>query len=192
MKRKSSSQVASLRTRILIVPILFVAGIVLALPRHGIFHSAEARLPNQIERLKNLVNGVASTPTPCSIFAYVPNSGSNNISVIDTSTNTVVATMPALETAPNGVAVNPAGTRAYVANSLHPSASVVDTFHNWIFYVIVNGMGSDPWAWRSLRMAHASMWRIRAAELALSQSSIPQIIQSSELLADWFIPTVWR
>jgi YVTN family beta-propeller protein len=42
-------------------------------------------------------------------FAYVANYGSNSVSVIDTASNTVTATVP-LESNPNGVAVNPAGT----------------------------------------------------------------------------------
>ena len=41
--------------------------------------------------------------------------GLDNVSVIDTATNTVVATVP-VGSAPFGVAVNPAGTFAYVTN----------------------------------------------------------------------------
>ena len=45
----------------------------------------------------------------------MPNLFSNNVSVIDTATNTVVATV-AVGSSPFGVAVNPAGTRAYVTD----------------------------------------------------------------------------
>ncbi|HEX8962862.1 MAG TPA: autotransporter-associated beta strand repeat-containing protein, partial [Rhodocyclaceae bacterium] len=48
-------------------------------------------------------------------FAYVSASGSNQVKVIDTGTNTVVQTM-ATGTKPFGVAVSPDGTRVYVAN----------------------------------------------------------------------------
>ena len=48
-------------------------------------------------------------------FAYITNGGGNTVSVIDTATNTVVSTIP-VGTCPQGVAVNPAGTRVYVTN----------------------------------------------------------------------------
>ena len=44
-------------------------------------------------------------------FAYIANQNSNNVSVIDTATDTVVATVAGFSS-PNGVAINPAGTRA--------------------------------------------------------------------------------
>ena len=47
--------------------------------------------------------------------AYVANFGSNSVSVIDTSSNTVIYTI-AVGTQPNGIAITPDGTRAYVAN----------------------------------------------------------------------------
>ncbi len=46
-------------------------------------------------------------------YAYITNSQSSTVSVIDTATNTVTATVP-VGTYPSGVAVNPAGTRVYV------------------------------------------------------------------------------
>lgn len=48
--------------------------------------------------------------------AYVANARSNNVSVIDTSTNTVVATVTLFE--PVAVAITPDGTRAWSPNSL--------------------------------------------------------------------------
>ncbi|NJN66557.1 MAG: hypothetical protein HC884_07500, partial [Chloroflexaceae bacterium] len=56
-------------------------------------------------------------------FAYVANFADDTVSVIDTSTNTVVATV-AVGNTPVGVAVNPAGTRVYVTN--HMSHGVGD------------------------------------------------------------------
>ena len=48
-------------------------------------------------------------------YAYITNEFSSTVSVIDTATNTVTATAPA-GSQPAGVAVNPAGTKVYVAN----------------------------------------------------------------------------
>ena len=47
-------------------------------------------------------------PAEAAPFAYVPNFDSNNVSVIDTATNAVVATVP-VEGSPNGIAVTPDG-----------------------------------------------------------------------------------
>ena len=48
-------------------------------------------------------------------FAYVANTNSGDVSVIDTATNIVVATF-AVGDSPSDVAITPDGTRAYVAN----------------------------------------------------------------------------
>jgi len=49
-------------------------------------------------------------------FAYIANQGSNNVSVIDIATNTVVGSPIAVGAGPVGIAVHPAGTRVYTAN----------------------------------------------------------------------------
>ncbi len=59
-------------------------------------------------------------------FAYVTNADSNNLSVLDISTNTVVTTIP-VGSGPSGVAVSPAGTRVYVTNVISNDLSVIDT-----------------------------------------------------------------
>ncbi len=74
-------------------------------------------------------------------FAYVTNSSSNSVSVIDTSTNTVVATV-AVGSNPVGVAITPDGTRAYVANQLSNSVSVIDTSSNTVVATVA--VGSNP------------------------------------------------
>jgi len=56
----------------------------------------------------------------------VANYGSNTVSVINTSTNQVTSTIN-VGTAPDAVAVNPAGTIAYVANISSNTVSVIDT-----------------------------------------------------------------
>ena len=53
---------------------------------------------------------------PAGTRVYVPNSNNANASVIDTSTNTVVATISGLS-APESSEVNPAGTFLYIANT---------------------------------------------------------------------------
>lgn len=60
---------------------------------------------------------LASAPAVAQ-FAYVPNGVDRTVSVINTATNTVTATIPLNETLfPVGVAVNPSGTRVYVTNT---------------------------------------------------------------------------
>jgi YVTN family beta-propeller protein len=58
-------------------------------------------------------------------FAYVANSGSNTVSVIDTATNMIVATIPVGGT-PRYVAITPDGAFAYVT-SLSSTVSVIAT-----------------------------------------------------------------
>ena len=73
--------------------------------------------------------------TPCAVLAYISNADSNSVSVIDTSTDTVVATV-AVGNSPFGVAVKPDGTRAYVANAFSSDISVIDTLSNTVIATI--------------------------------------------------------
>jgi YVTN family beta-propeller protein len=63
--------------------------------------------------------------TPDGKHAYVANQNSNDVSVIDTATNSVVATVP-VGIQPLGVAVTPDGKHVYVAifavGTAHPPA----------------------------------------------------------------------
>ncbi len=64
-------------------------------------------------------------------YAYISNQGQfdevlDDLSIIDLSTNTVVATVP-VGHLPQGVAINPAGTAVYVANTLGDDFTVIDT-----------------------------------------------------------------
>jgi YVTN family beta-propeller protein len=65
-------------------------------------------------------------------FAYITNAGSNSVSVIDTSTNSVVATI-AVGNYPVGLAVDPMGTLVYVANVDGRSLSFIDARARWNF-----------------------------------------------------------
>jgi YVTN family beta-propeller protein/cysteine-rich repeat protein len=58
-----------------------------------------------------LVASAAAAP-----FAYVPNSGDNTVSVIDTATDTVTATIPIAGAQPQTAAVSANGSRVYVGD----------------------------------------------------------------------------
>src|SRR5690606_10111281 len=72
-------------------------------------------------------------------YAYITNANSNSVSVIDTSTNTVIATIP-VGTFPYGVAVSPNGTRVYIINELGNNVSVIDTTTNAVIATIPVGL----------------------------------------------------
>jgi YVTN family beta-propeller protein len=64
----------------------------------------------------------------------------NFVSVIDTATNTVVATIP-VGVGPDGAAITPDGTRAYVTNDDSDTVSVIDTTTNTVVATIPVGVG---------------------------------------------------
>ena len=83
-------------------------------------------------------DGLQSTLSALAQNAYITNQDSDNISVIDTATNTVIATIPAGEY-PEGVAVSQDGRRAYITNrnrlgSGHTTGTVmvIDTATNTV------------------------------------------------------------
>jgi YVTN family beta-propeller protein len=67
----------------------------------------------------------------------------NSVSVINTATNTVTATV-AVGNNPGGIAVNPAGTFAYVANEFSNNVSVINTATNTVTATV--NVGSVPFA----------------------------------------------
>ena len=79
-----------------------------------------------------LVVVLFSSPILGQHYAYIPNMGVNgdpnndDLSIVDLSTNTVIATVPVGDN-PQGVAVNPAGTAVYTANTNDNSFTVIDT-----------------------------------------------------------------
>jgi YVTN family beta-propeller protein len=76
-------------------------------------------------------------------FAYVTNESSNNVSVIDTASNTVVGTVTVGIT-PVGVAVTPDGKQAFVAEEGSKNVSVIATVSNTVVATIQ--MGGIPHA----------------------------------------------
>ncbi|MDC8011030.1 beta-propeller fold lactonase family protein [Tahibacter soli] len=79
--------------------------------------------------------------------AYVANADNNSVSVIDTATNSVVATIP-VGNLPSAVAVRPDGARAYVANFGSDNVSVIDTATNTVTTTIAVGNGPRGVAFR--------------------------------------------
>ena len=91
-----------------------------------------------------MVLGAMTSPAQAAPFAYVANHGSDTVSVIDTATNTVVATV-GVGSSPVWVAVTPDGTHAYVVNQGSKSVSVIDTATNTVEPTVIT-VGLAPGA----------------------------------------------
>ena len=79
--------------------------------------------------LSLLTAAFAFTSLHAQTVAYVTNAFDNTVSVINTSTNTVTATIP-VGFFPLGVVISPDGARAYVTNAGDCDISVIDTASN--------------------------------------------------------------
>ncbi len=87
--------------------------------------------------------GVAITPN--GLFAYVPNLVSSSVSVINTITDLVVATVPLTgQVDPAYVAITPNGLFAYVTNAGSGTVSVINTTDNLVVDTITIGAGLVP------------------------------------------------
>src|SRR5581483_10348509 len=79
---------------------------------------------------------VAMAPAPATT-AYVTNLNSNSVSVIDTASNSVTATITLPVGAfPEGIAVNSAGTRVYVATNGTQTLTAINTANNQVVATI--------------------------------------------------------
>jgi YVTN family beta-propeller protein len=90
-----------------------------------------------------IVSSAASAATEQSAssvvpHAYIANHGDGTVSVIDTATNKVTATVD-VGSGPDGVAVTPDGTKVYVTNSYYDNVSVIDTATNKVTATIPVG-----------------------------------------------------
>ncbi|RYY96597.1 MAG: hypothetical protein EOO11_13085 [Chitinophagaceae bacterium] len=74
----------------------------------------------------------AYAPNP---YAYIPNKGSNNVSVYNTATQAVTGTIP-VGSEPLGVQVAPDGMRVYIANSGSDNVSVISTYSNTVIATV--------------------------------------------------------
>jgi YVTN family beta-propeller protein len=91
------------------------------------------------------VGSVGTSPgrvavSPDGARVYVTNEGNNSVSVIDTSTNNVIATVN-VGINPNGIAVTPDGKKVYVANHYSNNVSVIDTALNEVTATLNVGNG---------------------------------------------------
>jgi YVTN family beta-propeller protein len=75
--------------------------------------------------------------------AYITNQASSTVSVIDTTTDMVIATIPVGLT-PFGVAVSPDGSTVYVTNISSNTVSVIDTATNTVSATIPVGLPPPP------------------------------------------------
>ncbi len=82
-----------------------------------------------------------AVPAAAQPFAYVANAGRGNVSVIDTATNTVVATVLG-GAGSKGVAITADGALAYVTNAGSDNVSVIDTATNTVVAKVL--VGSVP------------------------------------------------
>src|SRR5258708_749409 len=71
--------------------------------------------------------------------AYISSNASNNVSVIDTRTNTVVGSPIPVGAAPFGVAASPDGRFVYVANVVSNTVSVINAVTNQVSSTIQVG-----------------------------------------------------
>jgi len=75
-------------------------------------------------------------------YLYVPNEYDNTVSVIDISTNSVVATIPVAGAYADTAAISPNGALVYVVSE-SGTVSVIDTSSNTVVSTI--GVGAQPY-----------------------------------------------
>src|SRR5690242_7555192 len=73
-----------------------------------------------------VLNSSSAITTQAQARAYVTNSCDNTVAVVDTDTNTIVATVLA-GGRPSGVVITPDGAHIYVTNNASGTVSVIDT-----------------------------------------------------------------
>src|SRR5438132_284843 len=88
-----------------------------------------------------VVSAIAGTRAFAAPVAYITNFEDDTVSVLDTATETVTATVP-VGADPYGVAVGPDGRRVYVANVEDATVSVLDTATNTIVDTVP--VGASP------------------------------------------------
>ena len=99
-----------------------------------------------------LVTAAVCMPATAQSFTYLTNQGDNTISLVNTSTNTVVATVPVGHQSPclavsasvpaPTVAVTPSGAFAYITNCGDNTVSVINTSNNTVVAIVP--VGNSP------------------------------------------------
>lgn len=97
---------------------------------------------NAVVRIVILLSLVVALPAMASRYAYIPRSAANQVSVLDTQTNTFVATIN-VGNNPWGVAVHPAGHRVYVPAVGSNSVAVINTATNTVIATVP--VGNSPY-----------------------------------------------
>jgi YVTN family beta-propeller protein len=87
------------------------------------------------------IGGGMVEPAQAHYFAYITNTASASVSVVDIVTGTVTATI-AVGDQPYGVAVHPDGSTVYVTTELGFDVSVIDTASNTVTATVEVGMWS--------------------------------------------------
>jgi serine/threonine-protein kinase len=118
-------------------PLLIAALLVAILIAGGIAWATVPRDPTLIYVGRFPVEVAVS---PDGRHAYVTNNNSGSVSVIDTDSDSVTATVT-VGTAPSGIAVAPDGRHAYATNQASGSVSVIDTDSNTVTATIPVGQG---------------------------------------------------
>lgn len=85
-----------------------------------------------------LTLGLVMNPTAAQDRAYVTNMSESTLSVVDLSTQSVIAVVPVGDF-PQGVAINPAGTVVCAANTFSDSATVIDAETNTVLATLPVG-----------------------------------------------------
>jgi YVTN family beta-propeller protein len=164
MKKKSNFQSAFLNLRLLIPILLFSGGVFLTLLARESAQNGESPggpasnphlLPPDVSKIfagsrrlgipehrPNRSRFAAPGGVPCPVtLAYISNQGDNSVSVIDTASNAVVATV-SVGNVPFGVAVALDGSRVYVANLNDNNVSVIDASNNTVVATVP--VGNSP------------------------------------------------
>jgi YVTN family beta-propeller protein len=93
--------------------------------------------------------GLAASSTPPTIAStsYVPNQGSDTVSVINNTTRDLIATVTLPSgSAPTGVAVSPSLNEVYIADYGSGKISIINTSNNSVSTPISLGSGTEPFS----------------------------------------------
>ena len=119
---------------------------------------------------------IGATPATASPGrAYVSNSGSDTVTVIDTATNTVITVIPVGDR-PRGLAVMPDGSRVFVANEGDDTVSVISTASNTVVATVPVGRAPRavtiaPAGWGAWVSTLGGLWVIDTATYAIRARS---------------------